>query len=115
MLKPLIYITLDSWVIMENTIPQIINDQLDASTVNGFPFFPYTGIKKVIHSGKDTLKLSKIPKNPNKLTAVNVVYNFGMDTYTIETYMKKDVIYESIDDVHCGEMAMMIAQKMGVY
>jgi len=97
-------------------IPEIILDQLIQSKVNGFPFFAYTGIKQYNLEGEDTLYLKNVPSNPNHITSIQVVYDFGMDVYKLYTFQKnqRDVPFTKYAEVYFDELAQKIAKDMGV-
>lgn len=84
-----------------------IFNQLNASKVNAFPFFAYTGIKASIFSATE-LHL-KCPRNPGNVKNVLISYEYGSDTYTI-VFNGSD----RLDDVYADAMVEIIVRKMGV-
>ena len=84
--------------------------QLQASKVNGFPFFAYTGIKS-IEKTQNGLTLH-FPKNPSKFCRVDITLN-DMDTYDLKFINPKKSAYE-VDDLYWDQLAQVIAMNMGV-
>lgn len=94
------------------TIQETMLEQLNYSKVNGFPFFAYTGIKRFAMLGEDCLILH-LPRNPKRLTNVNIIYDYGWDVYKVQTF-KNGVMVDKLDEVYFDELAQKIAGFMGV-
>jgi len=93
-------------------VPEIILEQLQASRVNGFPFFAYTGIKKYILYGNEELILH-LPTNPSKYTSLSVVYDRGQDLYDI-IFKQSGLPIKKIQGIYCDQMAEIIIREMGI-
>ena len=90
-----------------NEVAKEIFNQLNASSVNGFPFLSYTGLKARIFS--ETELYLKAPTNPNHIKNILIQYDYGSDTYT--------VIFNGSDrhtDIYADQLSEMIVRKMGV-
>ena len=94
-------------------IPQGMLDELLQSKVRGFPFFSYTGIKDYLLMGNDSLMLSPVPPNPNKISAIQINYNQGADAFNLVAYRGNDRISTS-QDLYVGDLADSIVKIMGV-
>jgi len=100
-----------------HVIPQTIFDQLQASKVNGFPFFAYTGIKGFTMMGNDTLMLKDIPRNPNHISSVTVQYDEGRDLYNLIFHkgkFPKNVPVKELDGIFFDQLSDIIVDTMGV-
>ena len=101
-----------------NETIKTIYDQLAVSKVNGFPFFNYTGIKKMVYDNEqNTLIFIEIPKNPNHISMIKIKYDYGYDLYNLEFYhIKKRLttLKESINGIYNDQLADLIVDKMGV-
>lgn len=98
-------------------IPQTALTQLEQSKVNGFPFFKFTGIKGFLLLGNDTLQLKDIPRNPNGITRVSIIFDKGQDLYNLLFFKKRNKIMipsKRIDGIFFDQMAEIIAREMGV-
>jgi hypothetical protein len=101
-------------------IQETILETLKVSKVNGFPFFAYTGIKDFVFMGNREnaeVMLKNIPRNPHKISAVNIAYDFGADLYNVSFYRKKNgIIYpvESLKGIYFDQLSELIVRKMGV-
>jgi hypothetical protein len=98
-------------------IPQTALNQLLASKVNGFPFFKFTGIKGFLLEGNDTLTLKDIPRNPNRIKRVKVVFDQGQDLYNLVFFKEKNnisFVSKRENGVFFDQMAEIIAREMGV-
>jgi hypothetical protein len=105
---------------------EAILKELRISKVNGFPFVAYTGIKDFVFMGGGKnlngevlhdyeLLLQKIPKNPNNVQKIQIVYEYGLDTYKILVTKKGDLLpSKTIQDVYVGTLAQIIVNEMGV-
>lgn len=100
----------------DTTVQDTIIEQLRQSRVNGFPFFNYTGIQDFTMEGEDTLMFKNIPRNPNGITNVVIVYDFGQDLYRLHTFQKdqRTIPKNSYDGVFFDQMADLIVEEMGV-
>ena len=94
-------------------IPQGMLDELLQSKVRGFPFFAYTGIKDYLLMGNDSLMLSPVPPNPNKISAIQINYNQGADAFNLVAYRGNDRISTS-QDLYVGDLADSIVKIMGI-
>lgn len=97
-------------------VQETILNQLKASKVNGFPFFAYTGIKSFTMEGEDTLMLKNIPSNPNGITNVVIVYDYGRDSYRVHTFKKnqRTIPSNSYEDIYFDALSSIIVDEMGV-
>jgi len=95
-------------------VSEEIFSQLQASKVNGFPFFAYTGIKASIFSA-ESLYL-KLPKNPSPFKSILVVYEYDSDTYKVQFYTHDEVLKEKDihTDIYADGLAELIVREMGV-
>ena len=95
---------------------QIILDQLGESTIAGFPFFKITGIKDFVLLGEDTVMFKNLPKNPNKITNVTVVYDIGKDLYRVHFFEKNQstIPTKSFDDVFVDQLPEIIGNELGI-
>ena len=98
-------------------IPKTILEQLKQSRVGGFPFFNYTGINDYVLVGNEAVMLKNIPKNPNKITGVDIYYDRGRDAYNI--YFEKGIFprnqrVKGYKEVYVDQMAEIIVKEMGV-
>ena len=99
-------------------IPETILDQLMQSKIHRFPFFAYTGIKGFVMMGNEALKLKDIPRNPNKITGIDIYYDAGHDAYNV--YFEKGVFpknyrFKGYSEVYFDQLAECITKEMGVY
>lgn len=95
----------------DNFVAKEIFSQLNASRVNGFPFFAYTGIKPQIFSSTELYL--KCPKgNPGKVNNIMISLNV-MGTYDIVFNGKKGLISRH-EDIYADSMVELIVSKMGV-
>jgi len=109
-----------------DTAQDAILNELRLSKVNGFPFVAYTGIKDFVFMGGGKnlngdqlhdyeLMLAKIPKNPNHVQKIQIVYEYGLDTYKILITKQGDGLpSKTINDVYVGTLAEIIVREMGV-
>ena len=88
-----------------------ILSQLKLSKVNGFPFFPYTGLR--IWKQTDTEIQLIALKNPGKVHIVSVQYEKGTDTYTI-SFLGKNNVTKTHSDIYVDGMVELIISTMGV-
>jgi hypothetical protein len=88
-------------------VAEEIFKQLQASKVNGFPLFAYTGLKPQIFSATELYL--KAPRNPNKVSNILVSYQYGSDTYTVVINGT-----ERLEDIYADGLADLIVRKMGV-
>jgi hypothetical protein len=98
-------------------IPETILEQLKHSRVNGFPFFNYTGINDYVMLGNEAVMLKNIPRNPNKISGVQVSYDHGSDTYNVyfETgKFPRNKRTKGYSDVYVDQLADLISSEMGV-
>lgn len=88
--------------------------QLQASKVNGFPFFAYTGIKPSIFS-EESLYL-KTPKNPGGYKSILVMYDKASDTYKVNFYDHEEIPSgdDKQTDIYADQLVDLIIRKMGV-
>lgn len=94
-----------------NEVAKEIFSQLQASKVNGFPFFAYSGIKASIFS---TTKLHlKAPRNPKRIKNILINYQYGSDTYTV-IFNGSNKHEDIFDDVYADGLADLIVREMGV-
>ena len=100
----------------EQQIPKDMLNELYQSKVRGFPFFKYTGIKEYVMLGNDTLALTKIPSNPNRVTSIQIIYNKIEDGFNISYQVGKN--RRNTKRVDCvffvGDLADIIVKIMGV-
>ena len=92
----------------QNTeVAEEIFRQLRVSSVNGFPFIAYTGVKAQIFS--DSALYLKAPRNPGGVKNVLIQYDYGSDTYTV-------IINGSQrhEDIYADVLAETIVKVMGV-
>lgn len=98
-------------------IPETILEQLKQSKVNGFPFFKYTGINDYVMLGNESVRFNDIPKNPKKISNVQVSYDYGSDTYNVyfETgKFPKNKRIKGYSDVYVDQLSDLISSEMGV-
>jgi len=94
-------------------IPQGMLDELFQSKVRGFPFFAYTGIKDYLLMGNDSLMLTPLPVNPNKISAIEVIYRPDHDAFTIAYYIgNKRTKTDQLRYV--GDLGNAIVEIMGI-
>ena len=103
------------YVNVKDTINIETFDILNQSTVNGFPFFNYTGIKYIEDLGENILYL-KLPKNPSGYNQLVILYNIGKDTYDLQFYDGDNMITEGDKelDVYNNELSDIIVKKLGI-
>ena len=94
----------------ENFVAKEIFSQLNASRVNGFPFFAYTGVTPQIFTATELYL--KVPRNPGKVANVMISHNV-MDTYDIIINGKKGLI-SRYEDIYADAMVDLIVRVMGV-
>lgn len=92
----------------KNFVAEEIFRQLNASKVNGFNFFAYTGAKSKILS--TTALCMKMPANPGHVKNTVVEYNYGADTYTVIINGSE----KRFEDVYADGLADLIVAEMGV-
>ena len=87
---------------------------LNASKVNGFPFFAYSGIKPSIFSS-EALYL-KLPRNPSKFRSILVTLNRATDTYDVNFYTHENPLKaeDKHDDVYNSQLVELIVREMGI-
>lgn len=88
------------------TASDIIIDQLKSSSVNGFPFFNYTGNK--ISSQTDNSLSLKAGSNPKGVSSITIVYDVGQDLYDIV------IDGDKTEGMFASDMVDFIVDKMGV-
>ncbi len=91
-----------------------IIDQLNASRVNGFPFFAYTGLKKFVLIGNDTVQFNKVPRNPKDIEKIVIKYDQGQDLYNIILFKRNDPTPINFDGIFFDQLADVIVDGMGV-
>ena len=89
-----------------STPSDIIIDQLKGSSVNGFSFFPYTGIK--IQKQDDNSVSLKAPGNPGNVSNITILYDYGQDLYNIT------IDGNTTKGKYAGDMVNFIIDEMGV-
>ena len=91
-------------------VVQEIVRQLQASRVNGFPFFAYTGIKKMSQFSESELALA-LPRGPKPIKLVIVKYEYGSDTYTLTFYgTNSKGVVKRLEDIYFDQMAEIITR-----
>lgn len=95
-------------------VAQEIFRQLNASRVNGFPFFAYTGIKASVFAN-NALYL-KLPKNPSAFKSILISYDYGSDTYKVSFYTHEDPLKvgDTHTDVYADALADLIVSEMKI-
>ncbi|MBL4817960.1 MAG: hypothetical protein JKY15_01835 [Deltaproteobacteria bacterium] len=97
----------------DNYKAEEIFSQLQASKVNGFPFFAYSGIKPSIFS--TTALYLKLPKNPSKFKGILVTVT-EMDTYNVNFYTDDDPLKaeDRHTDIYAEQLVELIVREMGI-
>ena len=97
----------------KHQIPQHMLDELFQTKVRGFPFFAYTGIKDYLLMGNDSLMLTPLPSNPNKISAIEIIYRPDHDAFTIAYYIgNKRTKTDQLRYV--GDLGNAIVEIMGI-
>ena len=96
-------------------------EELKVSKIRGFPFFAYTGIKRIDIRDAGNSIVIKLPKNPNGLKSALVSYRLGEDTYDLSFYddPKYDIRYNFLvrpdyTSLFVGSLGEIIVERMGV-
>ena len=97
-------------------VPETILEQLRMSRVHGFSFFSYTGIKAYNLEGEDTLYLKEIPRNPKGITGIQIVYDYGWDSYKMAFFKsnQRTIPTKEFKDIYFDQLAEIIVNEMGV-
>ena len=89
-----------------STPGEIIIYQLNSSSVNGFPFFAYTGIK-VKNQSENSVSL-KAPGNSGNVSDITILYDYGADLYNIT------IDGNTTKGMYAGDMVNLIIDTMGI-
>jgi hypothetical protein len=90
-----------------NQVAEEIFRQLNASKVNGFNFFRYTGLKPAIFSATELYL--KAPRNPGKVKNILVSYDYVEDLYNVAVNGNK-----KFEGIFAEDLSDLIVREMGV-
>ncbi len=97
---------------MNQTIQSEMLAQLNASRLNGFPFFAYSGIKPI--SKMDKGLVLQCPRNPAMVKFIEFTLDEGRDTYNLKFYDNKGNIKTSESDIYADMVAGIIGNTLNI-